>query len=232
MMRQIKPFAGKESQMQRFRNQKGFTLIELSIVLVIIGIILGAVMKGQELINSAKVKKLQNNYVSGLDALMWSYMDRKGRLPGDCDRDGSIEYNLPVAAPGAALFSANTDPTTDYCTTTATAETDPDRVFADLRQMEFLPRSIPNNQYALVNLFGTTSTVAVGFSTVGINYNCIAIYNIPAYAAQMLDVSIDGTEDGTLGRVRYGIDTAGTAAAWPTAKDTLVNVAYYFDRTP
>ncbi len=39
------------------RNQSGFTLIEIAIVLVIIGLLLGGVMKGQELINSAKVKE-------------------------------------------------------------------------------------------------------------------------------------------------------------------------------
>ena len=37
-------------------KQSGFTLIELAIVLVIIGLLLGGVLRGQELINSAKVK--------------------------------------------------------------------------------------------------------------------------------------------------------------------------------
>ncbi len=43
------------------RNAKGFTLVELAIVLVIIGIILGAVLKGQELINNAKMKRAYND---------------------------------------------------------------------------------------------------------------------------------------------------------------------------
>ena len=37
-------------------NQSGFTLVEIAIVLVIIGLLLGGVLKGQELINSATVK--------------------------------------------------------------------------------------------------------------------------------------------------------------------------------
>jgi prepilin-type N-terminal cleavage/methylation domain-containing protein len=37
-------------------RQAGFTLVEIAIVLVIIGLLLGGVLKGQELINSAKVK--------------------------------------------------------------------------------------------------------------------------------------------------------------------------------
>ena len=44
------------------RNQSGFTLIEIAIVLVIIGLLLGGVLKGQELINSAKVKNLVKAY--------------------------------------------------------------------------------------------------------------------------------------------------------------------------
>ena len=39
-------------------KQGGFTLVEIAIVLVIIGLLLGGVLKGQELINSAKVKNM------------------------------------------------------------------------------------------------------------------------------------------------------------------------------
>jgi prepilin-type N-terminal cleavage/methylation domain-containing protein len=39
-------------------KQSGFTLVEIAIVLVIIGLLLGGVLKGQELINSAKVKNM------------------------------------------------------------------------------------------------------------------------------------------------------------------------------
>ncbi|HVS27365.1 MAG TPA: prepilin-type N-terminal cleavage/methylation domain-containing protein, partial [Burkholderiales bacterium] len=40
------------------RKQSGFTLIEIAIVLVIIGLLLGGVLKGQELITSARVRNL------------------------------------------------------------------------------------------------------------------------------------------------------------------------------
>ena len=39
-------------------HQGGFTLIEIAIVLVIIGLLLGGVLKGQELITSARVRNL------------------------------------------------------------------------------------------------------------------------------------------------------------------------------
>lgn len=64
------------------KNQKGFTLIELAIVLVIIGLLLGGVLKGQELINSAKVKNLANDFRT-IPVYIYGYQDKFKALPGD-----------------------------------------------------------------------------------------------------------------------------------------------------
>jgi prepilin-type N-terminal cleavage/methylation domain-containing protein len=64
------------------RRQKGFTLIEIAIVLVIIGLLLGGVLKGQELINTARVRAL-NNTVDGITAAWFSFQDRYRAFPGD-----------------------------------------------------------------------------------------------------------------------------------------------------
>src|SRR3990172_7695103 len=64
------------------RNQSGFTLIEIAIVLVIIGLLLGGVLKGQELINSAKVKNFANDFRT-IPVFIYGYQDKFKRLPGD-----------------------------------------------------------------------------------------------------------------------------------------------------
>ncbi len=64
------------------KKQSGFTLIELAIVLVIIGLLLGGVLKGQELINSAKIKNIVNDFNS-TSAAIYGYQDRYKALPGD-----------------------------------------------------------------------------------------------------------------------------------------------------
>lgn len=64
------------------RNQSGFTLIEIAIVLVIIGLLLGGVLKGQELINSAKVKNLANDF-KNIPVFIYGYQDKFKALPGD-----------------------------------------------------------------------------------------------------------------------------------------------------
>ena len=65
------------------RNQQsGFTLVEIAIVLVIIGLLLGGVLKGQELIAQAKIKNVAND-LNGLSAAIYGYQDKFKAIPGD-----------------------------------------------------------------------------------------------------------------------------------------------------
>lgn len=64
------------------KKQSGFTLIELAIVLVIIGLLLGGVLKGQELINSAKVKNMATDF-KNVQVYIYGYQDKFHALPGD-----------------------------------------------------------------------------------------------------------------------------------------------------
>jgi prepilin-type N-terminal cleavage/methylation domain-containing protein len=67
---------------QMKQQQSGFTLVEIAIVLVIIGLLLGGVLKGQELINSAKVKNMIGDFRS-VSSLVYAYQDRFKAFPGD-----------------------------------------------------------------------------------------------------------------------------------------------------
>jgi prepilin-type N-terminal cleavage/methylation domain-containing protein len=64
------------------KRQSGFTLIEIAIVLVIIGLLLGGVLKGQELITSARVRNLIS-LQDGIKAAYFGFLDRYRALPGD-----------------------------------------------------------------------------------------------------------------------------------------------------
>ncbi|MBN2646356.1 MAG: prepilin-type N-terminal cleavage/methylation domain-containing protein [Thiotrichales bacterium] len=70
----------KSLQKQR-HAQQGFTLVEIAIVLVIIGLLLGGVLKGQEMIDSAKIKSDTDTLVA-LQAASHAYRDRIGAYPG------------------------------------------------------------------------------------------------------------------------------------------------------
>ncbi len=79
-------------------RQAGFTLVEIAIVLVIIGLLIGGVLKGQELINSAKVKNLANDFRT-IPIYIYGYQDRFRALPGD---DANVVAHLGNAAKDTA----------------------------------------------------------------------------------------------------------------------------------
>jgi len=98
-------------------KQHGFTLVEIAIVLVIIGPLLGGVFKGQELINSAKVKNLAGDFRS-IPLFIYGYQDKYKQLPGD---DNDVVTHLgatgtaattPAKHQGNGLIEGDWDSTT------------------------------------------------------------------------------------------------------------------------
>ena len=90
-------------------NQSGFTLIEIAIVLVIIGLLLSGVLKGQELINSAKVKYFAADF-KNIPLFIYGYQDKFRALPGDDATIGTANTHVvgaticgPVAATKCAV---------------------------------------------------------------------------------------------------------------------------------
>jgi prepilin-type N-terminal cleavage/methylation domain-containing protein len=64
------------------QRQRGFNLLEIAIVLVVIGLLLGGVMRGQELIASSRVRHLIAQQ-EGIRSGFYGFMDRYRALPGD-----------------------------------------------------------------------------------------------------------------------------------------------------
>jgi len=85
------------------KNRKGFTLLELAIVLVVIGLLIGLVVRGVVLTRGAKVKRVASDLRSIHTGVM-IYYERNGAYPGDTDSDGLIDDNT---AAWNALSSQN-----------------------------------------------------------------------------------------------------------------------------
>lgn len=72
-----------EQNLDRNTLKSGFTLVELAIVIVIIGLLVGGVLQGQELIKQAKMRRVMsdmNSYRAGITTFYGKY----NCLPGDC----------------------------------------------------------------------------------------------------------------------------------------------------
>jgi prepilin-type N-terminal cleavage/methylation domain-containing protein len=83
-------------------KREGFTLVEIAIVLVIIGLLLGGILKGQEMINQAKIKNVIAD-ISGVAAAMYGYQDRYRALPGD-DKNATPRWTGASAGDGDGII--------------------------------------------------------------------------------------------------------------------------------
>ncbi|HSB49659.1 MAG TPA: prepilin-type N-terminal cleavage/methylation domain-containing protein [Burkholderiales bacterium] len=98
------------------RKQAGFTLIEIAIVLVIIGLLLGGVLKGQELITSARVRNIISQQ-DGVKAAYFGFLDRFRALPGDYSLASTNIANVAATANGngnGQILTAVTDGIDEY----------------------------------------------------------------------------------------------------------------------
>lgn len=90
----------------RRRQQYGFTLVETGIVLILVGLLLGGLLKGQELIQGARVKDLMRDFRSAavhIDA----YQDRFRALPGDDPRVVANVGGTPASTPAPPAQRGN-----------------------------------------------------------------------------------------------------------------------------
>src|SRR5690242_5646474 len=88
----------------RPQASRGFTLIEMSIVLVIIGLIVGGILKGQEIVNSAREKSVINQ-INAVRQAQGTYFDRHNALPGD-DKKGAFLNKVLAAGDGNGFLGS------------------------------------------------------------------------------------------------------------------------------
>ena len=81
--------------MKSMKKEQGFTLVEIAIVLVIIGLLLGGILKGQEMITQAKIKNVIADF-SGISAAYHGYVDRYKKIPGDDPCAGTTNSAVTV----------------------------------------------------------------------------------------------------------------------------------------
>ena len=80
-----------------YKPQSGFTLVEVAIVLVIVGLLLGGILKGQELVSNARVRNVADQQ-NAVKAAYYAFQDRYRALPGDYNQ---ASLNIPNVAAGA-----------------------------------------------------------------------------------------------------------------------------------
>ncbi len=195
------------------KNESGFTLIEIAIVLVIIGLLLGGVLQGQQLIENSRVKAATNDF-NGLAAAVFSYQDRYGRLPGD---DPGAVTGRGASWPG--LAGNGNGVITDATSIFAPGATDETSYFfSNLRSAGFIAGD-PTETGALAlpqNAFGGLTSIASSTLFATMNGLKICMGNVSGTSAIALDTQLDDG-DATSGRFRGVASTTPNSAPGTTA---------------
>ena len=206
--------------MKAIKKQGGFTLVEIAIVLVIIGLLLAGVLKGQEMIENGRVKSAATD-LNGVAAAYNSYLDRYKAVPGDDGPTATIQargasWTLMTGgdANGVIVAAANA---------TFTGAGESGLFFRHLRAAGYLtgdPALIGVNALPLNAWGGRTGIVNVasiqGRPAVARLLVCTG--NVPGKSASALDVQLDDRlpNTGNL-RANAGANNTAPAPAAPAA---------------
>ena len=165
------------------KKQSGFTLIEIAIVLVIIGLLLGGVLKGQEMMSNAKIKRIANDF-NGISAAAFSYLDRYSAFPGD-DPNANARWGL-TNGDGDGVIDAGEQPD----------------VWEQLRASGLVSGT---GNISPTHAFGGTIQLQDGGN--GINGTVICMITMPGKTAEIIDRQIDDGV-GNTGEFRQAADSA------------------------
>jgi prepilin-type N-terminal cleavage/methylation domain-containing protein len=199
------------------KRQSGFTLIEIAIVLVIIGLLLGGVLKGQELITSARVRNMVSQQ-DGVKAAYFGFLDRYRALPGDYSAASTNIANVTTTVAACGNGNGNGDGTI----TTANAENI--LAWEHLSKAGFIngtyscagaaatAASVPTNAYGqFLNLIFDNTFAGGGAN----RHNLQTGANVPSDILGEIDRKVDDG-NATTGTFRGSGANAG-AACWSTA---------------
>jgi len=202
---------------KRMRTQAGFTLIEMAIVLIIIGLIIGAVVKGGDLINSAKQKKFYTKFLKEWELSVLNYYDRTGNLLGDGTDNGGT---------GTKDGKFDNISGANFGNTNGIDET--------LKKVGLsVPVSNTSNsgQYTFKGQYSGPRTITLWLyylysHTDGRSNNALYLTNVPTDLAIALDTMVDGEVDAQAGKFRRYHDDND----WPDASaNPVVNAQLILD---
>ena len=193
------------------KSNKGFSLIELSIVLIIIGLLVAGITGGASLIKSAELRAVMSeirNYQTAVNA----YYTAAGKLPGGVDSD-----QLSFSETGVAWKNISVEGIIDDEPTTSTAGA------TSLTSNYGMPSKIKGSYYVLGN--NATMDMNVVFLVSGTedpddltgtsSATTPANASIPSKDAKFLDEKMDnGIIDS--GRIYSFKPTASTACSYAT----------------
>ena len=197
----------------QLKKQTGFTLVEIAIVLVIVGLLIGGVLKGQEMITNAKLKRIESDN-AGIAAAMFSYQDRYLQLPGD-DSNAGARFDfyingiaLAANGDGNGLIGDGADwADADALNTMVVGSAEPARFFGHLRAAGLIPGGSGTDTTRPSNAYGGQIGIQNGGLTIAGHVTVFG--QIEGGIARILEARLDDGSPVT-GRMQSNIAGAGS----------------------
>ncbi|MFN3827220.1 MAG: type II secretion system protein [Micavibrio sp.] len=236
-----------KSHLTHDRSQAGFTLVELAIVMIIIGLLIGGILKGQELIANAQITATSSQ-VKAIEAAMTTFRDSYNAVPGDMANPTQRLPNCTVA-PCADAGNGNNrvdeeDPGLDQTTGTENATFWTHLAAADMIGGvsststdvavwgNQLPAAEIGGGFTVGFVAGAADVAAEAGTPVAGHYLALQLEPTTAIAAAAglaltptqaarIDRKLDDGVPGTGGSIAAG--TAGAATCWSAGPPTIYN---------
>tara|TARA_R110001599_G_scaffold64023_3_gene178582 strand:+ start:156932 stop:157609 length:678 start_codon:yes stop_codon:yes gene_type:complete len=208
------------------RNQKGFTLVEIAIVLVIIGLLLGGVLKGQEMIESARIKSVVRD-MNGVSAAFNTYLDRFRVMPGD-------DTNATMTARGWVGTSGGNGNGALGITTAQTFTNGGEQpaLLRGLRASEIVQGDATlTTGVAALPRAGTGGLIGVTVGAYGLTGPSVCVSSLTTAQALGVDATIDGTLPATNIGNNIGTARGASGAANPLAPTAVAPAGLAYNAT-
>lgn len=196
-------------------QQSGFTLIEIAIVLVIIGLLLGGVLKGQEMIENSRIKSVVAD-MRGVSAAYNSYIDRFRAVPGD---ETAVIMNARGWT-GTAVGNGNGVLTITPAQTFTNAG-EQAAFWRALRASGFAVGNPVTNGVAGLPRSGNNGLLGVSVAPYGLVGISACVSGLSTKQARGVDTTIDGSESNALGEARGDTGAANPLVPTPAAPTAL-----------
>jgi prepilin-type N-terminal cleavage/methylation domain-containing protein len=206
-------------EIKKMKKQAGFTLVEIAIVMVIIGLLLGAVLKGQEMITNARVKNIENEF-NGIVAAIYSYQDRYRALPGDDDKADRFSN---IADCTTSNLCGDGDGTIDGVFDSTTDNTESRLLWLHLRNAGLVTGATDDQAQP-----SNTLTGIIGVSTGGvanISGTFVAFTQVPQNIALIIEARLDDGQSAS-GRIQ-GLKSDGSTDAGDYADEAELYELYF-----